>query len=196
MKNFIELNIEIDAENKTIYIGEDNSSGVEERYERTENIGKYIQKYINTYHEEIKENIENESDKLLKIKEKANFIYEFLKEQNDTGYIDLEKLGILQKDKMVQSGDEPLDLQNYLDKLLEVLWEGFEDILLYEEYNEEFLDEPYLDFKVGTSKEDIWHWFDDRHSKGVHYLLYEYEIHNKDENDSLLENEEEEEEQQ
>lgn len=29
-----------------------------------------------------------------------------------------------------------------------------------------------MDFPAGTHREDIWHWFDERHSKGVTYLMY------------------------
>ncbi|MCI9258461.1 hypothetical protein [Acutalibacter sp.] len=27
-------------------------------------------------------------------------------------------------------------------------------------------------FPADTFREDVWHWFDDRHSKGVSYLMY------------------------
>lgn len=35
-------------------------------------------------------------------------------------------------------------------------------------------------------KEDIWEWFDHRHSKGVHFLLYEYEIASKLEDEECI----------
>lgn len=35
----------------------------------------------------------------------------------------------------------------------------------------EELDKPYYIWPKGTDKEDIWHWFDEHHSKGVAYLL-------------------------
>lgn len=31
---------------------------------------------------------------------------------------------------------------------------------------------PFLHFPAGTDREEIWQWFDQRHSKGVAYLLY------------------------
>lgn len=34
------------------------------------------------------------------------------------------------------------------------------------------MDEPFLGFPAGTHREDIWHWFDERHSRGVAYLLH------------------------
>lgn len=30
-------------------------------------------------------------------------------------------------------------------------------------------------FKKGTEREDIWHWFDEHHSKGVAFLMFGYE---------------------
>ena len=30
-------------------------------------------------------------------------------------------------------------------------------------------------FDKGTEREEIWKYFDEHHSKGVHYLLYEFE---------------------
>lgn len=34
------------------------------------------------------------------------------------------------------------------------------------------LAEDWWHFEKGTEREDIWHWFDERHSKGVAFLLY------------------------
>ena len=36
----------------------------------------------------------------------------------------------------------------------------------------EKLEDDWFIFPIGTDKEEIWHWFDERHSKGVAYLLY------------------------
>jgi len=172
MSNTIELNIEIDMEDKIVYIGEENSSGVEEEYANIKDIVKHIKKYIEMYHAE---GIERQG-KIMETKKNVDFIYGFLKEQNDTGYIDLEKLKYLQYNKFVTPGDTPKELQKRLDELLEKLWIELEDVPFEEHEGIEYLDDNYLDFEVGeTSKEDIWHWFDDRHSKGIHYLLYEYE---------------------
>ena len=56
------------------------------------------------------------------------------------------------------------------DKRLEDLWGEFGDIPMDPET--ERIEEPFLSFPAGTDREDIWHWFDKRHSKGVAYLLY------------------------
>jgi len=56
------------------------------------------------------------------------------------------------------------------DKELEKLWSEFGDVPMNPET--ECMDEEFLGFPAGTHREDIWHWFDERHSKGVVYLLY------------------------
>ena len=55
------------------------------------------------------------------------------------------------------------------DKLLEDLWQDLGDIPLCQAT--ETIEEPFMHFPVGTGKEEIWHWFDERHSKGVAFLL-------------------------
>lgn len=36
------------------------------------------------------------------------------------------------------------------------------------------LEKDWYMFEKGTSRENIWHWFDERHSKGIAYLLYDH----------------------
>lgn len=70
------------------------------------------------------------------------------------------------------------------DEELEALWEQLADVPV--DPDTEKLEEPYLHFPVGTDKEDIWHWFDNRHSKGVAYLLYRDGVDRTDEMSKLL----------
>ena len=56
------------------------------------------------------------------------------------------------------------------DKALEALWAEFSDVPM--DLETECMEEQFLDFPAGTPREDIWHWFDRRHSKGIAYLLY------------------------
>ena len=58
------------------------------------------------------------------------------------------------------------------DEQLEALWDDFGNV----PYNEETetIEEDFLTFRAGTHRYDIWKWFDERHSKGVAYLLYKY----------------------
>lgn len=66
--------------------------------------------------------------------------------------------------------------QKEVDKKLESLWEELEDVPCDEGENGELiLSVDWEGFKAGTECEDIWHWFDELHSKGVGYLMNEYE---------------------
>ena len=56
------------------------------------------------------------------------------------------------------------------DKQIEMLWEDFSDIPM--DCETEQIEQGFLHFPAGTPREDIWHWFDEMHSKGVVYLLY------------------------
>lgn len=60
-----------------------------------------------------------------------------------------------------------------IDRELETLWEQFADIPM--DPKTECIESDFLDFPAGTHREEIWDFFDKRHSKGVHYLLYDRE---------------------
>lgn len=66
----------------------------------------------------------------------------------------------------------------YSNRQIEILWDHFADVPINPET--ERLDEDFFRWKQGTDREEIWHWFDQHHSQGVYYLLYEYDA--KDEN--------------
>ena len=55
------------------------------------------------------------------------------------------------------------------DAELERLWAEFGDVPMNPET--ECMDAPFLGFPAGTHREEIWHWFDERHSQGVAYLM-------------------------
>ena len=62
------------------------------------------------------------------------------------------------------------------DREVENLWDELEDVPVYE--NERFelcLDVDWQGWSKGTDVETIWHWFDEHHSKGVGWLMNEYE---------------------
>lgn len=64
-----------------------------------------------------------------------------------------------------------MDTLKSRDVKLEELWAQLGDIPMNPDT--EKLEEDFLDiFPHGTAREEIWHWFDQRHSKGVAYLLY------------------------
>lgn len=56
------------------------------------------------------------------------------------------------------------------DRQLESLWAKFADVPMDPET--ECIEDHFLAWIPGTHREEIWHWFDQRHSKGVAYLLY------------------------
>ena len=53
----------------------------------------------------------------------------------------------------------------------EVIREGLEEIETLRD-RDTALEEQFFGWGPGVSREEIWHWFDRRHSKGVAYLLY------------------------
>lgn len=66
--------------------------------------------------------------------------------------------------------------EKYKDKEIEKLWDELEDVLFVEEENGTLvLASEWNGFDAGTDRETIWYWFDEHHSKGVGYLLNEYE---------------------
>lgn len=65
---------------------------------------------------------------------------------------------------------------------LEKLWKQFEDLPM--DPDTQKIEEPFLSFPAGTDREDIWHWFDERHSKGISYLLYGTPFYEKSGEDS------------
>ncbi len=56
------------------------------------------------------------------------------------------------------------------DEALEELWAQLGDVPMDPET--ERLLEPFMGWGKGVSKEEIWHWFDRRHSRGIGHLLY------------------------
>ena len=56
------------------------------------------------------------------------------------------------------------------DAQLEAMWHNFADVPM--DPDTEKMEEAFMDWPAGTDKEDIWHWFDARHSKGIAFLLY------------------------
>lgn len=57
---------------------------------------------------------------------------------------------------------------NMTDKELEIKWKEFTDVYIND--NDE-IDEDWWIFEKGTDKYYIWDYFDEKHSKGVAYLL-------------------------
>lgn len=55
------------------------------------------------------------------------------------------------------------------DEVLDFLWEEFSDVLIDDD---ECILDDFIGFEAGTHREEVWHWFDERYSKGVTYLMF------------------------
>lgn len=65
---------------------------------------------------------------------------------------------------------------NITDKEAENLWNELENVPVYENEKYELcLDVDWQGWSKGTDVETIWHWFDEHHSKGIGWLMNEYE---------------------
>lgn len=83
--------------------------------------------------------------------------------------------------------------KQYADEKLEEMWEEFGDVPVVEDadslaessleglsveeggvlLNEDpYIDEDFYWWPRGTTRDDIWHWFDNNHSEGVAALMY------------------------
>ena len=60
----------------------------------------------------------------------------------------------------------------YNDEFLEAMWDELEDVPIDEN---ECIDIDWRNCSIGTHREEIWHWFDENHSKGVGWLMNERE---------------------
>ena len=70
----------------------------------------------------------------------------------------------------IYDGLGEIDTLQVRDEALEKLWSQFADVPMNPET--ECIEEPFMGWSAGSDREEIWHWFDQRHSKGVAYLLY------------------------
>jgi hypothetical protein len=62
------------------------------------------------------------------------------------------------------------------DREVEKLWEELEDVPFDENENGRLvLANDWYGWSKGTMREDIWSWFAGHHSKGITWLVYEYE---------------------
>lgn len=84
----------------------------------------------------------------------------------------------------VMDGLQEIDTLRDRDEELEELWEQFGDVPMNPET--ECIEEQFMGWGPGIHREEIWHWFDRRHSKGIAYLLYKNEFDRTSEAAKLL----------
>lgn len=70
----------------------------------------------------------------------------------------------------LRDGLEEIETLRDRDEALEEMWRQFADIPM--DPKTEYIEEQFFGWGPGVSREEIWHWFDRRHSKGIGYLLY------------------------
>lgn len=63
--------------------------------------------------------------------------------------------------------------QDWYQEDLRQLWVLFGDIPIG--FADDNIEEPFMDWPVGTNRFDIWHWFDDRYDGGVYKLMVDLE---------------------
>lgn len=94
------------------------------------------------------------------IKEQAAQLCGDLHQENRISYSDY---------LLLMDAIQEIDTISERDEELRILWEEFGDVPMNPET--ECMEDQFLEFPAGTHREEIWHWFDERHSKGVAYLL-------------------------
>lgn len=70
----------------------------------------------------------------------------------------------------IMDGLQDIETLRDRDEQLEELWAKFADVPV--DPDTECIEQEFLGWGPGIHREEIWHWFDRRHSKGVAYLLY------------------------
>lgn len=71
----------------------------------------------------------------------------------------------------LMDGLEEIDTLRERDAVLEELWAEFGNTPIDPET--ERIEEKFMGFEPGTVREDVWRWFDERHSRGVAYLMHQ-----------------------
>lgn len=71
---------------------------------------------------------------------------------------------------LIFDGLNDVDTLKDRDNDLKELWEMFGDVSMNPET--ECMEEAFLGFPAGTHRKEIWHWFDERYSKGIYALMY------------------------
>ena len=94
-------------------------------------------------------------------KKQAIDIIDRLHQENRIGYQDYLD---------IHDGLDEMETLRDRDEVLEELWGQFADVPMNPDT--ECIEERFMGWGPGIHREEIWHWFDERHSKGVAYLLY------------------------
>lgn len=72
---------------------------------------------------------------------------------------------------MTSGTDYEYDEPQMRKETIEAIWEEFGDVCIDDE---ERIDSSFCGWEFGTSREEIWHWFDAQYAEhgGVHALMF------------------------
>lgn len=73
---------------------------------------------------------------------------------------------------IIRDSNFMMRIKKMKDVEIEKLWDELEDVPIDEN---ECIDIDWRNWSKGTHREEIWHWFDEQHSKGVGWLMNERE---------------------
>lgn len=59
---------------------------------------------------------------------------------------------------------------------VENLWDLLSNVPFDESENDLEIGEYFYIWDAGTSRDEIWHWFDENHPRGIYWLLYERDV--------------------
>ncbi len=184
------------AENKAMDYIEINGNAEEDRGERYFEIigqlGGYAKFYITEHSVEISESLMGRISRDMEKIDRARDIGEYIFGLYETGGIEAWKYEYMNNnaavmEEMIRLFSKTEDcntaynatMENVVeqtiknismnDSVLEFLWQRLGDITVDDDG---CILADFMDYKVGTDREEIWHWFDEHYSKGVAYLMY------------------------
>lgn len=164
----------------------------ERLYEITDSIGEYAKFYITEHQVEISETlmgmISREMGKIDRHQDVRRYLqdlyeadnipawqYEYMTRKPDVMKEILELFDKFEDCNTPFNSTMDLAVENVRkeisldDNVLEYLWEKFGDVLIDDD---ECILDDFIGFEYGTHREEVWHWFDAHHSKGVSFLMF------------------------
>lgn len=159
-------------------------------YEITDSLGEYAKFYITEHYMELSESLMGEISRDMEKIDRSRDIGEYIFGIYETGGMEswlYEYMANSEKvmEEILQMFDKWEDcntsynatLENVVEKVrkeisltdevLEFLWERLGDVPV----DDGFLTDCFMGYEPGTDREEIWHWFDEHHSKGVAALM-------------------------
>ncbi len=164
----------------------------ERYYEAVNASGKYAKFYITEHQLELPENTMRVISQEMQKIDRARDVKKHLQELDESDSIEFWKYEymvrnpyvmkeILQLFERMEDCNTPFNttmdivVENVMkeltldDKKLEYLWDEFGNVLVDDDG---CILDGFLGFESGTCREEVWHWFDEKHSKGIYALMH------------------------